>query len=572
MVFNFIMWKLSSYPSRERNFRNSLSLNFSDLDSGKNECKNVTEICELINVGSKISSELLNSRIYKDRTPEKTVVEKLATHINTDLEDPQAISNIIFFLKKDSDYSPIILNYIEKFIEENHAMTVNLFRVLVKIIEENILIDKKTYPYIYKAIQSDRFGKNILINARKFRTEISEDLISIVLERGISINVSENNDEFLCNDLNQIKYIEGVKSILSTGFDAIEDIYYFLYKQLDTVYLRNNKRTIYGFPPSESVLSFKYSEYDFKNSSSKKQYLAFVDSVRDCGLYACSELLKCIGWLTYDNMINYAQNLSSESYRRELSQIFGDNYNNLSKHNFPAVILTHRSLKKEISDHLVEIIKSAFPNRSKKRFKSPLTKLEDALDLYSSKFPCRIVGSNINRIEPWLDTFHLIYGYSINNNRSDSFDILAFVFSNYEWSCQHGSVNIKYDDIHDILKPYHKNINDLLFNHYESLLGTDHIYLLHYILSSTPTEQAESLKAFSTDKLYNSFHQYVLEQMAIDENSGESFLCSESYRTMLQFLNSLIFSGAKQYWDFFAKTFLLVRNSKEFIVSFSFSS
>ena len=62
------------------------------------------------------------------------------------------------------------------------------------------------------------------------------------------------------------------------------------------------------------------------------------------------------------------------------------------------------------------------------------------------------------------------------------------------------------------------------------------------------------------------------QQINIEADKNESFLSSESYRTMLHFLNSFTFSGAIEYWEFFVKTFLLVRNSKDFILSFSFSS
>lgn len=571
VVFDFVMWMLSSSPARERSFRNSVSLNFCN-----SEYKNIAQVCESINIGSKIASKLLNSRIYKGRTPEKAIVEKLATHVNIDAENEIATTNIISLLEKDNYYiSSIIFGHIDKFIGDNNAITANLFRVLSKVIEKKIYVDKKFYPNIDRILNSDILGKNILKNAKKYKTEVTEELLSIILANGISIDVSENNEELLCSDLNRIKYIEALKYLLSTELGAIEDINLFLYKQLGSVFLSNDEKIIYSFPSENGVLSFKYSEYDSKKflggKISKKDYLTFVENIKGCGLLACAELLMCIRFFTYANMLKYVKLLSCDVYRKELLQIFGNECNTLSKDRFPALVITRRSFVRKDSAELVEVVKSSFPNKTKRLFNC-LNEFEDALYLYKIKFPCAVICRNIDTVESWVDTLDYIKKYSFEKGDSASFEILAFVFSCYEWSCQHGTQKMRYDDIHEILKPYTKDIYELLFKHHESLLGDDYICLLHYIFSSRPSEYIEPLKELPTEKLYDSFPRYLSKQMDIELDKNESFLSGESYQAMLHFLNSFTFSGANQYWDFFVKTFLLIRNGKDFIVSFCFSS
>ena len=571
VVFDFIMWILASSPSREKSFRNSVSLNFKNNDS-----QNIASICEAINIGNKISSKLLNSRIYRDRTPERAVVEKLATYVDFDIENELATSNVAVLLKED-DYNTasIILDHINGFIDRYNFMTSNLFKVLVKIIEEKLYVDPKLYPNIDRFLKSEDLGKNIIRNAKKYRTEVSEQAIAAILQDGTAINLSENNEEFLCKDLNQIKYIEAVKYLLSTDMGRIKGIDNFLYKEFGSYSLSSKEKTVYCYPSEDEVLSFQHLEYNFKNiwdsKSTKGTYKTFTNNVKNYGLSACAELLTCIGFLTYNNMFNYAKNLLSESYRKELTQMFGNGCINLLKESFPAIVLTARSFKKEYSDNIEEIIKSAFPNKSKKKFNDKLLKFEDALDLYKTKFPCSIIGHNIKKIDPWLQTLDCIKKNLINQDDSAGFDLFAFVFSIYEWSCQHGTSKIDYDDIHDALKPYKKELLELLFKQHESITGRDHIYLLHYILSAAPSEYIEQLNSLSTKQLYEVFPKYLNEQINLNANRNESFLTSESYRAMLHFLNALTLS-ANQYWEFYLKSFLLIRNAKEFIASFSFTS
>ena len=573
-VFNFIMWTLTSYPLKEQLFRSNVLLDFNE-----NEDKNIVQICESINIGCRIVSNLLDSYIYKIKNPETTIMKKLATYVDTDSTIPKATDHIISLLNdNNARANSNILGHIDEFIETHNAITVNLFKVLVEIINENICVDPITYPHIDEILNSDDFGKNILRNAKKYETKISEEFLSKVLKKCKSIDASENSDELLCDNLEKIKYIEAVRQILSRKHSIISGTYAFLNEQLGSYSLFNKEKELYTFSSEDRILSLKYTEYDWDDfvgvRAHKKKYLSFVEKVRGYKLEACADLLNCMANLTYLNMFKYAKNLPLDEYRKELSQMFGDDYvNNLSRENFPALVLTRRVTKKQTSEQLVEIIKSAFPKRSNKKFKDNLSEFKDAIELCRSKFPCSITCHCIEgKIDRWLDAFDYVYNFTKDNKDNTSVNVLAFLFSAYEWSCQHGRMKIKYDDIHSDLQKYQKDIFALLFEENEILSGMDHIYLLHYVLSSNASDYIDLLKKLPIQKLYECFPKYLTEQMNLSADRNEGFLSSESYSKMLDFLNSLTFAGAKEYWDFFVKTFLLIRNSKEFIVTFSFSS
>lgn len=413
----------------------------------------------------------------------------------------------------------------------------------------------------------------LFYDQKKFRTELSIQLLSIILDYGALIDVSENDEELLCDNIDQIKYIEALKCLLSNRFCPVENIRHFLYEQLDSSVLSNNEKTIFQFPSTESILSFKYWEYDSKSfweKIPKKKYLLFLDNLKNNGLLACSELLKCIRYFTYENMLKYAKNLSSASYCKELLQVFGEKCVFLSKNAFPALVLTRRYFTRKDHIDLVGIVKSSFPNKTKRMFNT-ITEIDDALNLYKAKLPCSIIAHNIDNIDSWSESFNNLRRHLLDKTDPETYEILAFVFSSIQWSCQHGAKKVKYDQIIEKLKPYKKELYEILFKYYNTSVDQDKIYILNYIFASSPSECINELKNLST-KIYDYFPKYLSQQINIEADKNESFLSSESYRTMLHFLNSFTFSGAIEYWEFFVKTFLLVRNSKDFILSFSFSS
>ena len=219
---------------------------------------------------------------------------------------------------------------------------------------------------------------------------------------------------------------------------------------------------------------------------------------------------------------------------------------------------------KEIVDHYLDAQYEEILHAEEKTPIDAFRKIVLLDELLEGLFIC--TGRNILETtwDDWYEQFNEVEQANDLHQYEKYWDMYAFLFSIYGWSCQQIYRCLPFDSILDSFKTNSKALEKALFEKTELIGGYIQCSLILYMLARKEIVSVmDQLKHLSLEKMYTFLPRFIDEQLELNLTK-ETLFKGKLIHTILQNAYVLIkYHNALQYWDFFLICFLLLRKNDD---------
>ena len=534
-----------------------------------------------IKLGTPIAGKRFALPIYEhDRSFEPRLITAWTGQFALDADAEQDALIGRFFSRYDSNtvQRDRFFDVLDQSLNEG-VFNVNIFKVLMYIIENDIAVDPVKYKGIANMLsRSDLINGNILQTARKYKQTIPQRVLEKILNKGVSINIFEKGVRAV-NDLKTIILVEQFRKLIGLNCSIDFDQNYHLVSSEEVVvdynYSKDDKKYIGLALIHDSIRSddyFFYSDYFRQEKRDRTKCDDFIKQMiaglKQCGLQACSDLMNCIIFPDKKSLIRFSEKLSTNCYDEELNGMILPSFSLLVINNsIPARLAikhfnsTCKLSSKEIVDRYLDARYEEILHAEEKTPMDAFRKIVLLYELLGGML--YYTGRNISKdhLDKWYEQFNEVEHATDLQQYDKYWDMYAFLFSVYEWSCQHSEF-LEYDRIGKLFANNNQALEKALFEKGESISGYDQWSLLLYMIARDDFASiADQLKTLSLEKMYSALPKRIDDQLKLNQ-SQETVFNGASFRAFLKNTYALIqYYGATQYWELLLNSILLLRKA-----------